>query len=189
MQQFRKAPDLEAIIAWMRRQPLAHCDKQLGVLMTHAGIYPGWSKKQLMANAAEVEKEIQGSNYRRLLKQMYGRNPARWKENLKRADRHRFIINALTRMRYCDAKGNLNFTEKGSPGSAPRRLMPWYEHPQMKCRKWRIVFGHWSALGFVQYGNIISLDSGCVWGGKLTAVRLDAGYIAPCWQLDCRSKY
>ncbi len=185
--QFRKAPDLEELVAWLRRQPLVYCDKRLKVIMVHAGMYPGWSRKQLIRYAREVEKTIQGDKYKDFLRQMYGKSPALWKENLKSWPRRRLITNSLTRIRFCNAKGRLNFTHKGPPGSQPKNLVPWYEHPDMKCKKWRIVFGHWSSLGYRQCKNIISLDSGCVWGGKLTAVRLDSNYIAPSWQLDCHS--
>jgi len=88
-------------------------------------------------------------------------------------------------MRYCDQKGNLNFNQKGHPGSQPKKWIPWYLHPNNKLKKWRVVFGHWSSLGYLQHKNLISLDSGCVWGGKLTAVRLDAAYQVPKWQLNC----
>ncbi|WP_424948033.1 symmetrical bis(5'-nucleosyl)-tetraphosphatase [Candidatus Spongiihabitans sp.] len=184
--QFRKAADLEELIAWLRQRPLVHCDKKLKVILAHAGVYPGWNRKQLIKYARKVETKIQGKKYREFLKKMYGRQSVGWSDNLKGWNRIRFITNALTRMRYCDARGKLNFTQKGAPGSQPKRLMPWYEHPDMKCKKWRIVFGHWSALGYTQNNNIISLDSGCVWGGKLTAARLDANFVAPVWQLDCR---
>ncbi|WP_423911171.1 symmetrical bis(5'-nucleosyl)-tetraphosphatase [Candidatus Spongiihabitans sp.] len=163
-----------------------HCDKKLKVILVHAGVYPGWNRKQLIQYARKVEIKIQGKKYPKFLKKMYGRQPIGWNGKLKGWNRIRFITNTLTRMRYCDARGNLNFTQKGAPGSQPKRLMPWYEHPDMKCKKWRIVFGHWSSLGYTQNNNIISLDSGCVWGGKLTAVRLDSNFVAPVWQLNCQ---
>lgn len=185
---FRKAADLEELIAWLRQQPLVHCDKQLKVILVHAGIYPGWSRQQLVQYAREVELKIQGEKYLKFLKKMYGKKPSGWEQDGKALtgwERIRFITNALTRMRYCNAKGDLNFTQKGAPGSQSKKLMPWYTHPAMKCKKWRIVFGHWSALGYAQNDNVISLDSGCVWGGKLTAVRLDSTFVAPNWQIDC----
>lgn len=189
LKQIRKAPDLDELIAWLRQQPLVHCDKKLKVILVHAGVYPGWSRKQLLQYARSVERKIQGKKYLKFLQKMYGRQPVGWNDQLKGWQRIRFITNALTRMRYCDARGNLNFTQKCAPGSQPKKLMPWYEHPNMKCKKWRIVFGHWSSLGYIQNNRVISLDSGCVWGGKLTAVRLDgmdASFVAPIWQLDCR---
>jgi bis(5'-nucleosyl)-tetraphosphatase (symmetrical) len=184
-EQLQNASDLEEIVYWMRHLPMVHCDKALKTIMTHAGVYPGWNRKQLISNAQLVEKELRGDNYRKFLKQMYGKDPVRWKKTLDGWDRLRFITNAITRMRYCDFRRNLDFVEKGRPGSQPDDLIPWYQHPEMRCKKWRLVFGHWSALGYFQQQNIVSLDSGCVWGGKLTAVRLDAEYIAPYWELDC----
>jgi bis(5'-nucleosyl)-tetraphosphatase (symmetrical) len=188
LKQIRKAPDLEELVNWLRQQPLVHCDRKLRVIMVHAGIYPGWGRKQLIRYAREVEEKLQGKQYCDFLRRMYGKNPVQWNKNLKGWDRSRFITNSLTRMRYCNRKGMLNFSQKGPPGSQPGNLIPWYSHPGMRCKKWRIVFGHWSSLGYFQNKNIISLDSGCVWGGKLTAVRLDADYVAPYWQLKCHSQ-
>jgi bis(5'-nucleosyl)-tetraphosphatase (symmetrical) len=188
LKQIRKAPDLEELVNWLRQQPLVHCDRKLKVIMVHAGIYPGWGRKKLIRHAREVEEILRGKKYHDYLRHMYGKSPAQWSEDLQSWDRSRFITNSLTRMRYCNKDGKLNFSQKGPPGSQPRSLVPWYDHPGMKCKKWRIVFGHWSSLGYFQKKNIISLDSGCVWGGKLTAVRLDSDYIAPCRQLRCHSQ-
>jgi len=182
-----KAPDRDELLHWLRHQPLVHADKEIKTMMVHAGVYPGWSRKQVQKYAGEVQVVLQGKDYRELLKNMYGRKPVKWSESLTGWERYRFIINSLTRMRYCDKKANLNFTQKGRPGSQPKRLYPWYEHPEMKCQSWRIVFGHWSSLGYFQNRQLISLDSGCVWGGKLTAVRFDLAAHAPCWQLNCPS--
>ena len=180
-----KAPDADELMHWLRHQPLVHCDKDLKTLMVHAGVYPGWTRKQLVSRAREVEQVLRGPDYVDLLRNMYGRRPGKWKPELKGWDRIRFITNTLTRMRYCDQAGSLNFTKKGPPGSQPAKLVPWYEHPDLKCRKWRIVFGHWSALGYFMAGRLVSLDSGCVWGGKLTAVRLDRDSQHKCWQINC----
>ena len=200
LEQFQKAPDRTELIAWLRQRPLVHCDEQLKIILVHAGVYPSWSRKQLVQYAKQVENKIQGNEYRNFLTQMYGKHPLRWEDCLTGWDRIRFITNALTRMRYCDSRGNLNFIHKGRPGSQPEKLMPWYNHPAMKCKKWRIVFGHWSSLGYVQNNNIIGLDSGCVWGGKLTAIRLDSDSASPpaaslasstslsVWQVDCRNR-
>ena len=180
-----KAADGEELLDWLRHQPLVHIDTDLNTLMVHAGVYPGWSRKELINYAAEVEKILRSEDFPELLKNMYGRKPVQWSEQLEGWDRYRFIVNCLTRMRYCGKNGKLNFSQKGPLGSQRQKLIPWFEHEQMKCKKWRIVFGHWSALGFFQKDNVISLDSGCVWGGKLTAVRLDAPSPVPHWQLDC----
>jgi len=180
-----KAPDGEELIEWLRHCPLLHFDTKLKTIMVHAGIYPGWSRKNVIAYANEVEKLIRGPYYREFLMNMYSIGPVKWDKELTGWDRSKFIINALTRMRYCSKNGNLNFTQKGPPGSQPKIYIPWFQHPKLKCRKWKIVFGHWSALGFLQSANIISLDSGCVWGRKLTVVRLDGGKAGKYWQLNC----
>lgn len=182
-----KAPDRDELIHWLRHQPLIHCDPSIRTLMVHAGVYPGWTKKQLVSRANEVQKILRSDDYVSLLKNMYRHKPDKWDKNLAGWERYRFIVNALTRMRFCDKKAKLNFSQKGPPGSQPKSLKPWFEHPDLKCQSWRIVFGHWSALGYLQQKNIISLDSGCVWGGKLTLVQLDADYPTPIWQLNCQT--
>lgn len=180
-----RSPDFDEIVFWMRHLPLMHCDRSLKTLMVHAGTYPGWKRKQALGHASEVEAVLRSDRYARLLKNMYGEKPKIWHPDLKGWLRLRFILNAFTRMRFCDLKGNLDFLHKGPPGTQPRRLVPWFEHDGLKCGSWRIVFGHWSAAGYLQKGRIISLDSGCVWGGSLTAVRLDDRYIAPSWHCPC----
>ena len=193
-----RAPDRDELIDWLRRRPLVHWDKraELGVksLMVHAGIHPGWRKKEVARLAAEVEGLLRGgsgdSDYHRFLKQMYGREPSRWEQPMNKWQRARFITNALTRIRYCDRRRHaaLDFDHKGPPDSRPKHLVPWFAHPDRKCKNWRIVFGHWSALGFVRNGNILGLDSGCIWGGALTAVRLDGeqSQPEPFWQVKCK---
>ena len=179
------SPDLEDIVDWLRFLPLMYCDHTIKTLLVHAGIYPGWKRRQAMAFAAEVESVLRGDNCHKFLSKMYGNNPIKWSPCLSGWDRLRFITNVFTRMRFCDQKGNLNLIQKGAPGSQPKRYFPWYEHPELKCKTWRILFGHWAALGYKQQGRIISLDSGCVWGGKMTALRLDDQFYAPAWQLEC----
>ena len=180
-----RAHDRDELLDWLRHRPLAHCDKSLQAIMVHAGVYPGWSRKKLRKYAGEVEAVIRGPDYREFLTNMYGRTPRKWHPDEQGWGRLRLITNILTRMRYCDRKGNLNFVQKGPEGRQPKRYIPWYKHPDLKCRKWRIVFGHWSAQGFFCRKNIISLDSGCVWGGKLTAIRLDGNKAGRYWQVKC----
>ncbi len=180
-----KSPDCAELADWIRHRPLLHIDKNLKTLMVHAGVYPGWRKSDLVGYAREVEGILRGPDYQDFLRNMYGNKPVKWSANLKGWQRYRFIINSLTRMRYVDADGNLNFTQKGAPGSQPTKWIAWFNHPQLQCQKWRIVFGHWSSLGYFQAGNIVSLDSGCVWGGKLTAIQLDCKDKTPCWQINC----
>jgi bis(5'-nucleosyl)-tetraphosphatase (symmetrical) len=119
------------------------------------------------------------------LKSMYGREPTKWQSNLTGMARLRFITNSMTRMRFVDEERHLDFEQKGPPGKQPETLMPWYQHPKSKCKKWRVVCGHWSALGYMRSGRIIALDSGCVWGGALTAVRLDGKNQRQLWQVGC----
>ena len=180
-----KSPELDEIVDWIRHRPLMHCDNSVKAIMVHAGIYPGWSRKQAMARASEVEAALRSDDYVDFIRSMYGNRPSKWSPDLARKDRLRFIVNTFTRMRYCDRKGNLNLAQKGPPGSQPKRYRPWFEHDGMKCRSWRIVFGHWASLGCHQMGRFISLDSGCVWGERLTAARLDERFYAPMWHIGC----
>ena len=180
-----KAPDAEELLFWLRQRPLVHFDKSLKTLLVHAGVFPGWSRKQLKNYAREIEEHLRGKRYRRYLKRMYGRHPMFWDDDMPKWQRIRFITNALTRMRYCDTKGRLNLTSKGPPGSQQKKLVPWFEHPRLKCKKWRIVCGHWSALGLINEGRILSLDTGCVWGGKLTAAELTREKVKNIEQVRC----
>ena len=180
-----RAPDRDELLHWLRHLPLCHLDDELHAIMVHAGIYPGWGRNKLMRHAGELEAMLRSDDYVDFLREMYGQLPRKWSGTLAGMPRLRFIANALTRMRFVDKARQLDFNHKGAPGSQPPRLMPWYQHPKMKCDSWRIVCGHWSALGFIRQGNIISLDSGCVWGGALTAVRLDGPHSRQCWQVGC----
>ena len=189
LQPILRAPDRDELLHWLRHRPLLHREKNLDgkVMMMHAGVYPGWRAKDVARYAGEVESLLRGDDYRWYLTHMYGRTPVRWSANMDDRQRARFITNVLTRIRFCDRRGEIDFTHKGAPGSQPKRWMPWFEHPHMKCKNWRIVFGHWSAQGFIQRGNRIGLDSGYVWGGALTAVRLDGEQAGRFWQLPSRS--
>ena len=180
-----KAPDRDELIHWLRQLPMVHLDRELKALMVHAGVYPGWGPSKVQRRGAEVEAVLRSDDYAEFLRAMYGSEPRKWSGKLEGMDRLRFITNSLTRMRYVDTQRRLDFDQKGPPGSQPPRLAPWYVHPKMKCDGWRVVCGHWSALGFSRQGNIISLDSGCVWGGALTAVRLDGDNSRQHWQVGC----
>ena len=127
--------------------------------------------------AAEVEAVLQGPGRTRFLEALQGNRPDYWDDRLSGQDRLRFIVNAMTRMRFCDAAGRLDFRAKGPPGSAPNGLLPWFEVPGRASRSHTIVCGHWSALGFRREQGLLALDSGCLWGGSLTAVRLDDGQV------------
>ena len=173
LQKVLKASDADELLDWLRRRPLAHYDKSLGTLLVHAGTHPSWSVKKTLARAAEVEDALRDDNYRTLLGKMYGSTPARWSGDLAGYKRLRFIINCLTRMRMLTKKKHLNLSHSGTPWSARKNLVPWYEFDEPAWAGTRIVFGHWSALGLIVLPKLISLDTGCVWGRQLTAIRLD----------------
>lgn len=166
------APDSDELLDWLRKKPLAHYDKKIDTLMVHAGLPPQWSIKKTLARAAEVEAVLTGDQYVELLERMYGESPNQWKGVLKGHGRRRFIVNALTRIRMIDADGRLDFSHNGPPGKARKGLLPWFEARNPKWAGTRIVFGHWSALGLVVEPELICVDSGCVWGRSLTAVKL-----------------
>ncbi len=178
------APDCEELLDWLRNQPLMLTDKKYHVVMVHAGVYPTWGLKQAQSYADEVQAVLQGERYKALLKKMYGRRPNKWDAELSGWARYRFIINAFTRMRFCTKAGGLNFTQKGPPESQSRKLYPWYRLAYQPRGDWRIVYGHWSAAGHWYDGNHIALDSGCLWGGKMTMARIDARKIKT-YQVTC----
>ncbi len=168
------APDFEELVDWLRYRPLAHYDKSMDTLLVHAGTHPSWTARQTIARAREVQTALRSDNYPVLLSKMYGNTPTTWSEKHTGYKRLRFIINCLTRMRMLTAKGRLNFSHAGSAYlSASRKLRPWFAQENRAAADTRIVFGHWSALGLVVLPNLISVDTGCVWGRQLTAVRID----------------
>ena len=167
------APDSDALIDWLRGQSLLHHDAELGFTLVHAGLAPSWTLKQAMHIAREVELALRGPGHRALLQRMFGNRPARWSSKLRGQDRLRAAINIFTRMRYCDAHGRIDFDVKGPPGSQRAGLYPWFEVPGIRTRATRIVCGHWSALGRFAGLGTYAIDTGCVWGGQLTALRLD----------------
>ena len=167
------APDADELCDWLRHQPLAHYDKGLDTLIVHAGTHPDWSVRKTLARAAEVEQELRHGNYETLLTKMYGNTPVSWSGSLKGYKRLRFIINCLTRMRMITVDNKLNFTHKGTPWRARKNIRPWYQVNNRATGATRVVFGHWSQLGLIVLPELISLDTGCLWGRQLTAVRLD----------------
>lgn len=168
------APDREAWIEWVRARPLAL--ERHGWLCVHAGVAPAWTAFKTLALAAEVEAMLRGPDLAGFLPRMYGNQPARWDEALDGNDRWRFVINVLTRIRFVDAEdGTLDFTVKEGAGAAPPGLVPWFEAPGRASEGTSIAFGHWSTLGLINRPELLSLDTGCVWGGSLTAVRVDGG--------------
>lgn len=168
------APDLDELADWLRFRPLAHYSTELDTLLIHAGTHPQWSVKKTLSRAQEVEAALQGPKYRTLLSKMYGNTPRKWSGKLSGYNRLRFIINTFTRMRMLTAKLSLNFAYTGSPWRARKDLHAWFHFTDRAWDETRIVFGHWSALGLIVLPDLISLDTGCVWGRQLTAVQLDA---------------
>jgi bis(5'-nucleosyl)-tetraphosphatase (symmetrical) len=167
------APDRDELLYWLRHRPLLHHDKKLDFTLVHAGLAPKWDLNSARAAATELESVLQGDRYQDFLRQMYGDAPDDWSKNMKKIDRLRYITNCLTRMRFCDRKGRLELSFKGRPRGKNWKYVPWFRVPGRANRKLRIVFGHWSTLGPVTEKRIFPLDSGCVWGGCLTALRLD----------------
>lgn len=165
------ADDCEELLAWLRSRPLFLRDPALNVSMVHAGLLPQWSLTGAAELASEVEGALASADNAAFLHHMYGDTPRRWRDSLDGWDRLRFITNVFTRMRYCDQAGRVDLAHTGPPGTQPAMLKPWYA--------WRrnggglLLFGHWSALGAAQIGDVICLDSGCVWGRKITAARVD----------------
>ncbi len=168
----------QELIAWLRQQALMHHDKDLNFSMVHAGLLPQWGIDQALELASEVNKFLNSDNYLSFLEVMYGDTPALWDENLTGNDRLRFIVNCFTRIRYLNEKHELNFSEKGAPGSTDKHLTPWFEIDDRKSKHDKIIFGHWATLhlgnihNFTPY-NIYPIDTGCLWGGHLTALRLE----------------
>lgn len=173
LQAILAAPDREALLHWLRHRPLAHFDDQLGFLMIHAGLPPQWDLATTLGCAAEVEQVLRSDGHTDYFQHMYGNKPDRWDPMLSGMERWRFITNCLTRLRFCEPDGRLALKEKGPPGSQLAGRLPWFEHPQRASRDLRIVFGHWSTLGFRATDNVWALDTGCLWGGALTLLRLD----------------
>ncbi len=175
------APDRGELLDWLVELPLAHFDAAHRDLMIHAGMPPQWTVPQALVHAAEVQAALQ-ADPASFFGHMYGDRPDTWDDALTGHDRLRFIVNAFTRLRVCTASGRMQIKAKGPP-AAGSPLLPWFEVPSRASRDTRIVFGHWSTLGFVNSHNVIGLDTGCVWGGRLTAVNLDAPIVpisVPC---------
>ena len=167
------APDLAHWIDWVRRQPLAHVEA--GWLCVHAGVVPQWDAAQTLALAAEVQTLLAGPDLRGFLQVMYGNEPRQWRDDLAGAERWRFVINTLTRIRFCSPEGKLDFKAKEGADAAPAGYFPWFEAPGRRTAGQPVAFGHWSTLGLINQPQLLALDTGCVWGGALTAVRVDGG--------------
>ncbi len=177
------APDGEELLHWLRYRPLLHRDAQLQTTMVHAGLPPQWDLPLAQACAEELAAVLRSEEGDAFLAQMYGNKPDHWSSTLAGWDRLRFTCNCLTRMRFCTSDGRLDLEHKGAPGSQPAYLFPWYQVPGHRSVKETLVFGHWSTLGYLHHGRVHALDSGCVWGGFLTALRLDGSHLP--YQIRC----
>jgi bis(5'-nucleosyl)-tetraphosphatase (symmetrical) len=168
------APDRDELLHWLRQQSLVHYDATLAWTMVHAGFAPQWTLAQAQTCARELEVVLRDDHaFRDLFEHMYGDQPAQWSDDLKDWDRLRFITNCFTRLRFCDSQGKLDLKFKGEIANAPRGLMPWFRVPGRRTRGTRIVCGHWSAIGLHEEDDVLAIDTGCVWGERLCAVRLD----------------
>ena len=171
IQDILEAPDRDALLGWLRSQRLAY--REGGILLVHAGLLPQWSADQALALAGEVEAVLRGEGYHDFLAHMYGNEPRRWHDDLQGMGRLRLITNAFTRLRFCSADGEIEFAHKGAPGTQPEDWMPWFEVPGRRSEDHSVVFGHWSALGLMVRPKLAALDSGCLWSGQLSALRLE----------------
>lgn len=167
------ADDAQKLRQWLQTRPLVHRDKALGFSMVHAGLAPSWSLGVARRLGREVESVLQGPRANKFFRRMYGNRPAAWADNLRGWDRLRAITNFLTRVRVIDKKGNAIMSFKGSPERVRKNQFAWFDHPRRKALKMKLVCGHWSALGLHTAPPIYALDTGCVWGGQLTALMLE----------------
>jgi bis(5'-nucleosyl)-tetraphosphatase (symmetrical) len=178
------APDAGELIDWLRHRPFAHFDN--GMLMAHAGVLPQWDVALALELADELQSALRGPNWKQALAQWYGNEPRQWGPNLNRQDRQRVAFNAFTRIRFCTPDGAMEFDCSRGPDAAPPGHLPWFDAPERRTAGVTVVFGHWAALGLMLRDNLIGLDSGCVWGNRLSAVRLsDAPSERVVVQVEC----
>jgi bis(5'-nucleosyl)-tetraphosphatase (symmetrical) len=178
LEEILEAPDCDVLLDWLIDRPLAHYDGARNDLLIHAGLVPQWSAVQAAALAREVSDALR-HDPEALLGKMYGDEPRRWDASLEGAARLRFVVNVLTRLRACTADGEVDLKQKGAPESLQPPLFPWFAVEQRESRTTRVIFGHWSALGLMQRARLVALDTGCVWGGSLTAINLDDQEVPP----------
>ena len=164
--------DVDEIIHWLRQQPLLYSDPALNWTMVHAGLLPQWDFATAHECARQVELQLRSTHYAEFLAHAYGNEPNQWQHDLSNQDRLRVILNAFTRLRLCDHQGRMDFDYKGPPDKQPQHLHAWFNVPR-KSEDINIIFGHWSALGLINKPNLLALDTGCLWGGQLTAARID----------------
>ena len=186
LQEILDAPDCDELLDWLRHQPLCYTDGEY--CMVHAGLLPQWTAARARELASEVETALQGPNFREFILNLWGSEPAGWSDDLAGWPRLRVIVNAMTRMRFCTLDGIMEFKVKGKLANAPAGHLPWFDLPDRQSRDAVLVTGHWSALGLKVEPNFLALDSGCLWGGHLTAVRLEdrAVFQVPCSPTEAR---
>lgn len=177
------APDRDELLGWLRHRPLCHVENQY--CMVHAGLLPQWTAAKARSLAAEVEAALTAADWREFMSQMWGSEPASWRNELEGWPRLRVIVNAMTRMRFCSPDGAMDFRFKGEVAKAPAGCMPWFQVPGRRSADSVLVTGHWSALGLKVTTNLMALDSGCLWGGSLSAIRFEDRAI---FQVDCSKK-
>ena len=176
------APDRDELLFWLRQQRMLYTEGDY--VLVHAGLLPQWSIKQAAGLAREVESALRGADYTTFFARMYGNAPHNWEDDLGGYKRLRVITNAFTRMRICTLRGEMEFKFKGEVEKIPEGYMPWFEVPERKSREATVIFGHWSALGLKLLPNVIALDTGCLWGGPMTAIRLEDRQL---FQVSCKN--
>lgn len=179
------AQDRDDLLAWLKTRPLLHHDAALGYTLVHAGLPPQWDLATAQACARELEAVLRGPEADAFFVGMYGDQPDRWSDRLSGIERLRFIVNCFTRLRFVGPAGQLDLKHKGKPGSQPAGFVPWFEAPGRASSSLHILFGHWSTLGEARGQTVYALDSGCVWGGKLSALRLDGDDSGGWYSVDC----
>jgi bis(5'-nucleosyl)-tetraphosphatase (symmetrical) len=176
------APDRDELLTWLRQQRLMYAEGDYALM--HAGLLPQWSVKQALKLAHEVEAALRSDDYADFLTHMYGNAPHQWDDELSGYKRLRVIVNAFTRMRICTQQGEMEFKFKSEVERIPAGYVPWFEVDKRKSRKATVIFGHWSALGLKLLPNVIALDTGCLWGGPMTAIRLEDRQL---FQVSCKN--
>lgn len=177
------APDRAEVLHWLRHRPMLH--REGNWLMVHAGLLPEWTPELAESLARELEAALRGPGYLDFLARMYGNEPRRWAPVLTGQDRLRLVANAMTRLRYLHPNGDMEFQHKCAPADAPAELIPWYAMPERQSRGVRVLFGHWSTLGLLAGEDVVSLDTGCLWGGALSAIRLEDARL---FQVRCQAR-
>ena len=159
------------LIDWLRHLPLIHQVKNN--ILVHAGLLPYWKPENVVNLAKEVSQKLQSNHWKDFLFDIWGNNPTQWSDDLSKKDKYNLLVNGLTRVRFVKSNGEIDFSKKTSPSFHNNKLIPWFSHPSRMSKKYKIIFGHWSSLGLIIRQNLISLDTGCVWGGLLTAARIE----------------